>query len=601
MRRLVIAGLWVAVSWAQQAPVQNASGNSAAPHEGARPAPGNPLLGGPFPSLIPYASLNQWSGPNSYRWQTLHLAAAHGGDQAAGMLNADKNFYFVKYRLLESELTNDPSINEAIRYCTKTLAQTTPEALFYHYEDDTLLAGVAIKGIVRKSNVVTVALANTYSLDPTRDAIVINGVTDPGFNGTFAVMKVGSATEFKFAQQGENATSNGGTAALKITGCGMSDPCSASSRVVHPAFGSPASRRYVWNHGDETCTRPYLKYRSLHDVTDKIESAAGHFRAIFWDELGQSDFCTIGHSAIGCTAMPSVTSGGKIKELGGNAQQAVDAHTYDDRLNGLLKAITAELHAQTANDAMNFPNAAQCPAGAPGSELNVSCYNHAIHSDGMLTEFWDDEGQGWMGSKGVQYLWRSADSVLAQGKIFIWAQDDTIPRSESYGTCDRHYASKTMRHQMWSLSNYWLIKQGNRAWYGQQPFFGKTYQQGFVAAQERDLGEPTGSEKLCADVVGADRESCIAGNRYPWKSGTDSDGHRYQIFRRNYSKAIILSAPRLSNDDGFPPNYAAHTADFTLPGTYRVLQGNGTLGQPLTTINMCRFEGVVLVPVGAGP
>jgi hypothetical protein len=600
MQRLVIAALLLAVSWAQQQPSADSApeDKTTQSQENARMAPGNPLRGGPFPSLVPYASLNQWSGPNSYRWQVQHLSAAHGGDQAKGMLAADKNFYFVKYRLLESELTTDPSINEAMRYCTETLGQTTPEALFYHYEDDTVIMGAAIKGIARKSNVVTVTLAKTYVLDPARDRIVISGVTDSSFNGAFAVRKIGSATQFRYAQPGNNASSSGGSAALKISGCGMSSSCTALSRVINPSFGSPATRRYVWNHGDETCARPYLKYRSLHDVTDKIEGTSGHFRAIFWDELGQADFCTIGHSAIGCTAMPAVTSGGKVRELGVTEQQSVDAHIYDKRLTGLLAAITAELHARSANDAVNFPNAGQCPAGPPGIGLNVSCYNHAIHSDGMLTEFWDDEGQGWPGSKGVQHLWQSADSVLAQGKIFVWAQDDTMPSSESYGTCHDHYASKTMRHQMWSLANYWMIKQGNRAWYTQQPVAGKTYSQGFIAAQQHDLGEPIGTAELCSDVTRAERQHCMAGNHYRWRSGTDSDGRPYEIYRRNYSKGIILSTPRVSNNDGFPPNFAATTALLALPGDYAVLQGDGSLGPPMNKIDMCRFEGIVLVPAG---
>jgi len=594
---LALALLYFALGWAQQPPVADPAASDKAPR-----AAGNPLLGGPLPSVIPYASLNQWSAPDSggkdsYRWQVRHMAAAHGGDQAAGSLNADKDFYFVKYRLLESELTSDPSIAEAIRYCTKTLGQSSPEALFYHYQDDTVLTGVTIKAITRKKNVVTISLAKPYIVDASvPDTVVVSGVSDPSFNGTFTVTKVGSSTQFRYEQPGENESSGGGSVALKIHGCGSSGVCLAANRVVHPAFGGPPSRRYIWNHGDETCARPYLKYRSRSDLAEKIEGTSGHFRAIFWDELGQADFCTIGHSPIGCTAMPEAVSGGIVKELSATAQQAVDAHGYDDRLNGLLAAITADLHALTKNDALNFPNAAQCPAGPPGSGLNVSCYNHAMNSDGMLTEFWDDEGQGWVGSKGVQTLWRSADSVLAQKKVFVWAQDDSIPTSGHYGTCGEHYSSPTMRHQMSSLTNYWLIKQGNYAWYGQQPVIGKSYPQGFIAAQQQDIGAPVGNAERCSDIASPEKEKCQNGNRYIWKSGTDSDNHPYEIYRRNYAAAIVLSTPRLSNDDGFPPNYAATTADVALPGVYSILQGDGSVSTPLKNINMCRFEGVVLIP-----
>jgi hypothetical protein len=153
-----------------------------------------------------------------------------------------------------------------------------------------------------------------------------------------------------------------------------------------------------------------------------------------------------------------------------------------------------------------------------------------------------------------------------------------------------------MRHQMWSLSNYWLIKQGTYVWYAQQPVASQSYKQGFIAAQQYDIGSPAGSAEACSDVADPDKTKCIAGNRYLWKSGTDSDGHTFQIYRRNYSKGIVLSTPRTSNEDGFPPNYAATTASFSLPSAYSILQGDGTLGDALTAINMCRFEGVVLVP-----
>jgi hypothetical protein len=186
---------------------------------------------------------------------------------------------------------------------------------------------------------------------------------------------------------------------------------------------------------------------------------------------------------------------------------------------------------------------------------------------------------------------------LAQKKIFIWAQDNSVPTAKSYGTCGDHYKFKEMRHQMWSLSNYWLIKQGNYAWYTQQPVRGRSYAEGFIRAQQHDLGMPTGSAELCSDVTDSGkRAKCEGAGRYLWKSGTDSDGHAYAIYRRNYTRGIVLSTPRTSNEDGFPPNYAATTQIFSLPGAYAILQGDETLGGTITDINMCRFEGVVLVP-----
>src|SRR5580700_3701788 len=69
-----------------------------------------------------------------------------------------------------------------------------------------------ISAISRSSNVVTVTTATATGMLPT-DQVVIAGVTDTTYNGTFPVASIIDSVHFTYAQTNSNATSSGGTAA----------------------------------------------------------------------------------------------------------------------------------------------------------------------------------------------------------------------------------------------------------------------------------------------------------------------------------------------------------------------------------------------------
>ena len=75
-------------------------------------------------------------------------------------------------------------------------------------------AGQTISAISRTSNVVTVTLSSTYpnSNLVAGQQIVIDGVTDSSFDGTFTIASVASQTSFTYAQTDSNGSSSGGTA-----------------------------------------------------------------------------------------------------------------------------------------------------------------------------------------------------------------------------------------------------------------------------------------------------------------------------------------------------------------------------------------------------
>ena len=74
---------------------------------------------------------------------------------------------------------------------------------------NTAIASVAISGVSRASNTVTVTNSAVHGLTQ-GDIVNLNGVSDTSFNGYFTVASISSTTVFTFAQTAANATSSGG-------------------------------------------------------------------------------------------------------------------------------------------------------------------------------------------------------------------------------------------------------------------------------------------------------------------------------------------------------------------------------------------------------
>ncbi len=72
------------------------------------------------------------------------------------------------------------------------------------------VATIASNGAARATNVVTITTTMAHGLSAGQ-TVVIAGVGDSSFNGTFTVSTVPSTTTFTYAQTGTNATSGGGT------------------------------------------------------------------------------------------------------------------------------------------------------------------------------------------------------------------------------------------------------------------------------------------------------------------------------------------------------------------------------------------------------
>jgi uncharacterized repeat protein (TIGR01451 family) len=66
------------------------------------------------------------------------------------------------------------------------------------------------------------------------------------------------------------------------------------------------------------------------------------------------------------------------------------------------------------------------------------------------------------------------------------------------------------------------------------------------------------------------------------------------VYARNYTNGLILS--RLKITIANIPNYGTNTVTVPLPGVFRVLNYDGTLGPPVTEVSIRGGEGIILVP-----
>ncbi len=490
----------------RQSPAQQASIARAISNRPDKFPTGNPLAGSRhLPSVISYASLNEWAPPVSkgdWVWEAKHLDAAHGQDHAQGILAVDPNFYFIKYELIETAITEgkDSEVPNLIGFCKKL--GSDPENAFLHYAEDTYVDLSACSGK--------------------------NRTLIPGWGA-------GSAKTRSEA---------------RVQSCTYS------------------LRRYVWNHGDTTCLRPYIKARTERDITSKLSGLA-HIRGIFYDELGPISRCT----GSGClSALPNTVGGtGSIAEFANETKaQLIADGKYERNFTALLTEVKNELSERTNGDFLALANTAQC--------TDQSCIDIGLSADGVLTEFFDSEAQSYCGA-GVECEWAFADKLTENHNVIVWTEGDyNTPVNPDFSACN--YNSPASRHQMWALSNYWMIKSANYAWYSQRPWKDAHSNWGLLKdhwykAQEYDIGSPTGS-------------------RYLWKSGTDASGNGFKIFRREYTKGIVLVRGRSSWSDKAPQN--SRTPAYELGTTYHVLNSNGSLGPGITQIGLCRDEAVTLVP-----
>jgi hypothetical protein len=138
------------------------------------------------------------------------------------------------------------------------------------------------------------------------------------------------------------------------------------------------------------------------------------------------------------------------------------------------------------------------------------------------------------------------------------------------------------RTQIGALAYYYLLADPDSTFLmffgGYEP--GNTWQRHWTAAVAYNVGKPRAAWSV-------------------WATGTDpgTAGLTYKIYGREYDNALVLFKP-LSYARG--AKEIATLGDETaskhdLKGTYRPLQGDGTLGEPVTSVSLRNGEGAILV------
>ena len=259
---------------------------------------------------------------------------------------------------------------------------------------------------------------------------------------------------------------------------------------------------------------------------------------------------------------PAVTTGGHIVEYGNKTKTEAGAD-YQADITASFTEVNAALGSDsTFGDRIILPNISYLP------EDEVIGFG----ADGILTEFWIQVIQPYF-----PYAYNLANRLASSGKILIFTQGAYGPQVSA----PSNFSSAMDRHQMFALSNYWIAKQGKSTYYQQRtPDEYVVLKNFWCKAREFDIGVPT-------DALYS-----------VWKTGTDSAGQDFTIYKRAYTKALLLSRPKIGWTYS---DYATQCQLYDLDATYRLLHYDGTLGPEIGKIGLAMGEAVTLIRTGDAP
>jgi len=339
--------------------------------------------------------------------------------------------------------------------------------------------------------------------------------------------------------------------------------------------GSASSREqarvqtYIWGGWRYTYNwksipvREFMKHRSIRDLT--TPKWGYYYKGIFIDELQ-----IMPQNPSETFSLPDTTKGGQIIEYNNREKASIiSSGDYIRDLGGLFSSVSLAIKQQEPSSLI-YPNVA--------NYINDGVLQIGLYSDGLLTEFLSGEIANYdiMGEK---IIWDTAKKLADSGKIYIITQNSPYPPSGPNFTSG-NYRNSAERHKMYTLASYWMAKQGNYTYYSQAPLWQKLHTF-WISAQEYDIGTPIG-------------------DYYLWKENNtngDSAGQKYRVYRRDYTKAIILFRTRYDWDDAKNfKDMGAITSLYDLGGNYRILYSDKTLGPSINKIGMHLGEGVILIP-----
>lgn len=249
--------------------------------------------------------------------------------------------------------------------------------------------------------------------------------------------------------------------------------------------------------------------------------------------------------------------GGRIREYGNkNRDEAAAEYVVD--VTAIYAAVNEAMgHDGPFGDRYLMPNIAEW--------VDVFLDLGLCAADGSATEILIQETQ-----PRSPRFYDQAKQYADAGKLFLTTQGGYYPTVTGVG----NHNSAMDRHQMYGLGEYWIAKQGLSTYYSQYPPDYIVLSQWWCKAREYDIG--TAVDPLYS----------------VWKTGTDSAGQNFTIYKRAYTKALVLSRPKVGWNYS---DYATRSQLYDLGGKYRLLHYDGTLGPEITQIGLSMSEAVTLI------
>jgi len=173
----------------------------------------------------------------------------------------------------------------------------------------------------------------------------------------------------------------------------------------------------------------------------------------------------------------------------------------------------------------------------------------------------------------METRWSFIETQVAKGKTLqMESSNAALPASFNVGG----YASPDERARMWQLASYYLVVPSNPELlqFGPKVSWSSAFSTQWLKAIETDIGAPSGARAVLA-------------------SGTDASGGAYKVWGRDFARALVLVRPTNSTS-----SYGdASKVSFTLPTNdhYLPLHADGTLGAPVTSVDLRASEAVVLL------
>ncbi|MDT8069761.1 MAG: hypothetical protein ROO76_16485 [Terriglobia bacterium] len=346
------------------------------------------------------------------------------------------------------------------------------------------------------------------------------------------------------------------------------------------------ARRYVMNAGDKTCYAPFLKHRY-----DEL-NAKGLYRGAWVDELERpptsyfdlqarrGNPCPTG----GCTRFaPPVKGKGMIAELGNKSYLELQS-SLDYFKN--LQVLAVYMHEQLGPDWLTLGNISQ------SASLGTAKWMESVQGA------YQENGYSNPGTYGnfVTAFWDYIDDLL-DSRVFVATSQNRAGVPTDHNFVPGNYRNGLERVNMWYLGGYWMLARkgllalepANNLNAGLAPGASGDFTKIYWDAIGYDIGQPIKS-----------RDPVHCGNstrRCMIAKGVDSNGKGYTLWRRDYSKAVILIAvPTNGYDFSYDGVISGAGTDICERDRFcRILYMDGSLSPPVHNQVLNNAEAIVLV------